>query len=124
MFHRSFVAEMGIFVRELKRTVTGRETGSNKQIASKSCALSLVRQLYHLGVIEAYSGTLKQRKDDEQLAPYKVNINPELMSRVEKCILDLNLVVVDPQIRNEKDAIPFNLTVKLNFFLYKFVYYF
>lgn len=53
------MAEMKIFVKKLNRTITGRETGSNKQSASKSCALSLVRQMYHLGVIEAYSGTIK-----------------------------------------------------------------
>lgn len=53
------MAEMTIYVKQLKRNITGRESGSNKQSASKSCALSLVRQLFHLGVIEAYSGTLK-----------------------------------------------------------------
>lgn len=51
---------MTIYVRQLGRNVTGRETASNKQTASKSCALSLVRQLYHLGVIEPFSGTLKK----------------------------------------------------------------
>lgn len=56
------MAEMTIFVKQLKRSITGRETGSNKQSASKSCALSLVRQLYHLGVIEAFTGSLKKEK--------------------------------------------------------------
>lgn len=56
------MAEMTIYVKQLKRSITGRETGSNKQSASKSCALSLVRQLFHLGVIEAYAGTLKTEK--------------------------------------------------------------
>lgn len=58
---RSFMAEMKIFVKQLNRTITGRESGSNKQTASKSCALSLVRQLYHLGVIEAFSGSIRVR---------------------------------------------------------------
>lgn len=58
------MAEMKIFVKQLKRTITGRETGSNKQSASKSCALSLVRQLFHLGVIEAFSGSLKTKSYD------------------------------------------------------------
>lgn len=53
---------MSIYVRQLGRNVTGRETASNKQTASKSCALSLVRQLYHLGVIEAFSGSLKTNR--------------------------------------------------------------
>ena len=39
--------------------------GSNKQMASKSCALSLVRQLFHLGVIEAYTGEKKKKADTE-----------------------------------------------------------
>lgn len=56
------MAEMTIYVKQLKRSVTGRETGSNKQSASKSCALSLVRQMYHLGVIEAFTGSLKIEK--------------------------------------------------------------
>lgn len=56
------MAEMTIFVKQLKRNITGRETGSNKQTASKSCALSLVRQMYHLGVIEAFSGTIKVKQ--------------------------------------------------------------
>lgn len=56
------MAEMTIYVKQLSRNITGRESGSNKQSASKSCALSLVRQLFHLGVIEAYGGNLKTAK--------------------------------------------------------------
>lgn len=55
-FYRTFVAEMSFYVKQLGRTIHGRDTGSNKQTASKSCALSLVRQLFHLGVIEAFTG--------------------------------------------------------------------
>lgn len=53
------MAEMSFYVKELKRNITGRETGSNKQSASKSCALSLVRQMFHLGVIGAFSGSIR-----------------------------------------------------------------
>lgn len=89
------MSEMHIFVRDLKRTITARETGSNKQSASKSCALSLVRQLYHLGVIEAFSGTLKQKKDDEELPPYQVNVAPEIVQNVEEVVRELNLPMVN-----------------------------
>ena len=34
-------------------------------MASKSCALSLVRQLYHMGVIEAYTGQTKKKDQDK-----------------------------------------------------------
>lgn len=71
--------------------ITGRETGSNKQSASKSCALSLVRQLYHLGVIEAFSGTLKTVKDSDQVTPYDVNLSSELMQGVRDVLDALNL---------------------------------
>ena len=47
--------------------VHARESGSNKQSASKSCALSLVRQMYHLGVIEGYTGA-KKKKDSESVS--------------------------------------------------------
>ncbi|XP_073843216.1 dosage compensation regulator mle-like isoform X1 [Musca autumnalis] len=92
---RSFMAEMHIYVNQLKRTITARETGSNKQSASKSCALSLVRQLYHLGVIEAFTGTLKQRKDDEELSPYPVKVSPELERKIEEVINEMNLPIVN-----------------------------
>ncbi|KAJ8922275.1 hypothetical protein NQ315_004214 [Exocentrus adspersus] len=52
---RTFVAEISFFVKQLGRTIYGRDSGSNKQTASKSCALSVVRQLFHLGVIEPFS---------------------------------------------------------------------
>ncbi|XP_012161040.1 dosage compensation regulator isoform X2 [Ceratitis capitata] len=113
--HGSFMAEMHIFVRELKRTITARETGSNKQSASKSCALSLVRQLYHLGVIEAFSGTLKQKKDDADMKPYPVKISPDLMQKVEQCIRDLDLPVINPHnIKPENENIGVSLLVPTN----------
>ena len=37
------------------------EHGSTKQTASKACALSLVRQLFHFGLIEAYTGETKKK---------------------------------------------------------------
>lgn len=70
--------------------ITGRETGSNKQTASKSCALSIVRQLYHLGVIEAFSGTLK-KASTEQIKPYEVAISPELQQRIDKILDELQI---------------------------------
>ncbi|KAK7867141.1 hypothetical protein R5R35_005856 [Gryllus longicercus] len=88
---RSFVAEMSFYVKQLGRTITGRETGSNKQSASKSCALSLVRQLFHLGVIEAFSGTLKKNKESEQMKPYDVAISPTLQQEISDVLDSLNV---------------------------------
>ena len=86
MMGRSFVAEMRFYVNELRREVVGRETASNKASASKSCALSIVRQLFHLGVIEAFSGTLKKNKSVDEVAPYEVAVSPELVSQLESCL--------------------------------------
>uniref|UniRef100_A0A1B0B7Z0 RNA helicase n=1 Tax=Glossina palpalis gambiensis TaxID=67801 RepID=A0A1B0B7Z0_9MUSC len=112
---QSFMAEMQIFVRDLKRTITARETGSNKQSASKSCALSLVRQLYHLGVIEAFTGTLKQKKDEQELKPYPVKITPELKEALEQCIKELNLPMVETSnIKVESENELFSLQINPN----------
>ncbi|KYN40307.1 Dosage compensation regulator [Trachymyrmex septentrionalis] len=92
---RSFMAEMSLYIKQLGRTITGRETGSNKQTASKSCALSIVRQLYHLGVIEAFSGTLKKNKDTEQMRPYPVKISPELESQIHDVLMSLDIRPID-----------------------------
>ncbi|XP_012139245.2 dosage compensation regulator mle isoform X2 [Megachile rotundata] len=88
------MAEMTFYVKQLGRNITGRETGSNKQTASKSCALSLVRQLYHLGVIEAFNGTLKKNKEAEQMKPYPVKISPELVTQIHDVLLSLNITPV------------------------------
>ena len=72
----------------------GREASSNKQTASKACALSLVRQLYHLGVIEAFTGSLKRNKDVEELKPYDVAISAEHIDQVHDCLKQLDMAPV------------------------------
>ncbi|CAH1405915.1 unnamed protein product [Nezara viridula] len=105
--NRGFVAEMTIPVHKLGRAITGRETGSNKQTASKSCALSLVRQLFHLGVIEPFSGTLKKAATD-QIKPYQVAINPELKGRIMKILEELE--IKPPSVfQNEQSEEPISL---------------
>lgn len=95
------MSEMTIYVKQLRRNITGRETGSNKQSASKSCALSLIRQLFHLGVIEAFSGTLKKSKVEDKTPNYPLNIDPELISQARAALADLQIlpVYVDPNSR-------------------------
>ena len=75
----------------MSRNISGREASSNKQSASKACALSLVRQLFHLGVIEAFTGSLKKNKDVEELKPYDVKISTELLDEVEECLKSLDM---------------------------------
>ncbi|XP_020278260.1 dosage compensation regulator isoform X2 [Pseudomyrmex gracilis] len=90
----SFMAEMTIYVKQLGRSVTGRETGSNKRVASRSCALSIVRQLYHLGVLEAFNGTLKKNKTSDQIKPYPVKISPDLDEQIKDVLTKLNITPI------------------------------
>ncbi|XP_061201667.1 ATP-dependent RNA helicase A isoform X6 [Neopsephotus bourkii] len=90
--NRSFVAEMNIYVKQLGRRIFSREHGSNKKLAAQSCALSLVRQLYHLGVIEPYSGQTK--KKGESVEPYEVSLSSDLENQLQKTVQELSLEIV------------------------------
>ncbi|XP_068807818.1 ATP-dependent RNA helicase A isoform X2 [Struthio camelus] len=91
--NRSFIAEMNIYVKQLGRRIFGREHGSNKKLAAQSCALSLVRQLYHLGVIEPYSGQTK-KKEGESVEPYEVLLPSELENQLQNIVRELSLETV------------------------------
>ncbi|MED6280911.1 ATP-dependent RNA helicase A [Characodon lateralis] len=88
--NRSFIAEMQLFVRQLGRKITAREHGSNKKLAAQSCALSVVRQLYHLGVIEPYSGVTK-KKEGETLEAYEVCVAPDLQQQLAAVVQELGV---------------------------------
>ncbi|GFW90887.1 ATP-dependent RNA helicase A [Trichonephila clavipes] len=103
---------MNVFVRQLGRNLSAREHGSNKQMASKSCALSLVRQLYHLQVIEAYSGVTK-KKEIDKLEPYEVNIDPKLIQDIDDVLKELEIRPVEvPDDANTQE--PILLTLEKN----------
>ncbi|XP_074763125.1 ATP-dependent RNA helicase A isoform X4 [Athene noctua] len=82
---------MNIYVKQLGRRIFSREHGSNKKLAAQSCALSLVRQLYHLGVIEPYSG---QTKKKESVEPYEVLLSSDLENQLQKTVRELSLEIV------------------------------
>ncbi|KAM4640544.1 ATP-dependent RNA helicase A isoform 2-T3 [Discoglossus pictus] len=81
---------MTLYVKQLGRRIIAREHGSNKKLAAQSCALSLVRQLYHLGVIEPYSGQTK-KKEGESVEPYQVNINPDVEKQLHNVIEEMGI---------------------------------
>ncbi|XP_070176145.1 ATP-dependent RNA helicase A-like isoform X2 [Littorina saxatilis] len=90
----SFYAEMGFYVKKINQQIHAREPGSNKQTASKSCALSLIRQLFHLGAIEAFTG-VKKKKDSENLPAYEVAVNPETVQQIDQCLQAWSIQPVD-----------------------------
>ena len=53
MNFRFFRAELNISVKESQQMLFGKGSAGTKKMAAQNCALSLVRQLFHLGVLEA-----------------------------------------------------------------------
>ncbi|GIX94584.1 ATP-dependent RNA helicase A protein [Caerostris darwini] len=103
--NRSYLCEMNVYVKQLGRTLFAREHGSNKQMASKSCALSLVRQLYHFQVIEAFTGVAK-KKEIDKLEPYEVNVDPELIRNIKETLSQFGVYPVNvPDDPNTTDPI-------------------
>jgi ATP-dependent RNA helicase A len=51
----------------------------------------LVRQLYHLGVIEAFTGTLKRPKEAETVKPFETNIEPKLLEDIHSVLQELGI---------------------------------
>lgn len=77
--------------------ICAAETASNKQTSSKSCALSLVRQLYHLNVIEPFTGITKKDKEAEPLPAFNVALDPPVINDVFTLLTDLEVEPVDPE---------------------------
>ncbi|XP_056266450.1 LOW QUALITY PROTEIN: ATP-dependent RNA helicase A [Pseudoliparis swirei] len=90
--NRSFIAEMQLVVRQLGRKVTAREHGSTKKLAAQSCSLSLVRQLFHLQVLEAFSGTTR-RREGQPLEVFEVQVPAELQQQLVRMVQDLGVHV-------------------------------
>ncbi|CAK5111499.1 unnamed protein product [Meloidogyne enterolobii] len=103
----TFVAENELFLPRLNRTIYGRGQGSTKKIAEATCALSIVRQLFHIGAIPSSSDKLsptKNRKADN-LAEIKVHVDPGLVARIEKYLGDVGVEpVVDGLEQTTPDA--------------------
>nr|XP_025956821.1 ATP-dependent RNA helicase A isoform X3 [Dromaius novaehollandiae] len=98
---------MNIYVKQLGRRIFGREHGSNKKLAAQSCALSLVRQLYHLGVIEPYSGQTK-KKEGESVEPYEVSLSSDLENQLQNIVRELSLEIV-PRPEDPRNPVLINI---------------
>eukprot|EP00795_Rhopilema_esculentum_P010876 gene10876-19699_t len=96
---RFFTAELQVFVKEFRRTLTARESGSNKKMAAQSCSLSLVRQLFHMGAIEAATPGQVQpkRQKTDEIPPYNVQLNPEIAFQLDKVVAELGIQPIPKQ---------------------------
>ncbi|XP_054157981.1 ATP-dependent RNA helicase A protein-like [Oppia nitens] len=91
---KSFVCELTLHLRQLDRPVTARDTGSNKQLASRACALSIMRQLFHYGIIGEFKITQSKRNKQSMVDSYSIDIPIELLEKLRKTLKDLNVIPV------------------------------
>lgn len=42
--------------------LVGKGTGSNKKVSEAACAMNIVRQMFHLNIMQSYSGPIKKSK--------------------------------------------------------------
>ncbi|KAH8854462.1 ATP-dependent RNA helicase A [Schistosoma japonicum] len=89
---RSYIAEMTVFATNLRKNLYAREAGSNKQLASRACCLSLVRQLFHAGEVEAFTGE-KRKKKHTEVAVYTVELNQKVEENLTSVLGNLGLPV-------------------------------
>lgn len=51
----------------------------------------MVRQLFHLGVIEAFTGTLKRPKEADCMKPFEVNVDQNVMQDLHEVLNELGV---------------------------------
>jgi hypothetical protein len=72
----NFVSELEIYVMDLQRKIRGRGEASTKKNAEAECALTVVRQLYHLGIMKKSNEPVNARKKNVQdLPPIPITVN-------------------------------------------------
>ncbi|KAI1724175.1 double-stranded RNA binding motif domain-containing protein [Ditylenchus destructor] len=66
-----------------RKNVSSRGTGSQKKVAKTSCALSMVRQLYHMGIMEAAGNKATKKITASNLPDIKVKVEDSLSIRLK-----------------------------------------
>ncbi|VDK61767.1 unnamed protein product, partial [Anisakis simplex] len=84
--------------------------GSSKKVAEASCALSLIRQLYHNGFIGAFSGDRKKKTAD-QLDEIPVNVNEDLSNQIAAYLNEMNISEVK-EFDNASPSSPLSLIIQ------------
>ena len=62
-----------------------------KKVASTAAALSIVRQLFHLNVIEAFTGVTTVKKSDTDFEMIKGSLTEEVSAELEKAVTTMEL---------------------------------
>jgi len=66
-------------------------SNSKKKVASTAAALSIVRQLFHLNVIEAFTGVTTVKKSDTEFEAIKGSLTEEVSAELEKAVTTMEL---------------------------------
>lgn len=80
---RFFRAELSFWVKETNRTLNGKGSAASKKLAAQNASLSLVRQLYHMGVIEAaIAGQIQCKKAKKEVIFFlNQDLKPSILYR-------------------------------------------
>uniref|UniRef100_A0A915PRX8 RNA helicase n=1 Tax=Setaria digitata TaxID=48799 RepID=A0A915PRX8_9BILA len=92
---RTFVAEVSLFVPEVRRTFSARAQGSTKKTAEATCALSLIRQLFHSQLVGAYTGS-KKKKTAGNLPEIRVVLSKGLSEEISSYLALVGIEEVQP----------------------------
>ena len=85
----SFYCECSLHVPKLNRMVHAGEHGSNKKVSSTAAALSIVRQLFHLGLLEAFTGKTTVKKSDTTFDPIIGSLTSVVSEELEAYVVSL-----------------------------------
>uniref|UniRef100_A0A2H8TI45 RNA helicase n=1 Tax=Melanaphis sacchari TaxID=742174 RepID=A0A2H8TI45_9HEMI len=90
---RNFVVCMSIFIEELNKTISTRETGKSKKKVIQQCELTLVNNLCTLGLIERYSSDCVKKDRLNYIYNFfdVVNVNEKLVKDIYNLLEDLNI---------------------------------
>ncbi|PIC45573.1 hypothetical protein B9Z55_005547 [Caenorhabditis nigoni] len=92
-----------LYVPQLNKGLTGKGNGSNKKVSEAACAMNIVRQMFHLNIMQAYSGPTKKNKVST-LPEIDVNLPEELSTRVIEYVKSsgLELPVIDESVSSSE----------------------
>nr|CDP97532.1 BMA-RHA-1, isoform g [Brugia malayi] len=113
---RTFVAEVSLFVPKVRCTFSARAEGSTKKTAEATCALSLMRQLFHNQLVGAYTGE-KKKKTAGNLADIPVIVSDELSKEIAHYLALVGVDEVQPSPEaSSSNPVSLLITQKLNHF--------
>lgn len=86
---RTWSASITVYAPKIRRTLSASAQASNKQVATKQCALSIVQQLFHYGEVEAYTGPTTRVSYNDPVPPYTVTLDANVEAKLDAVLAAL-----------------------------------